>query len=85
MYQNLILKFGIILKEKLKICDKGDKLYLTYDIKIKPEKGKVLLFPGNYLFPHKGNMPISNSKYIATSWVEFKEMPAKLMRLHGKW
>ena len=26
-----------ILKEKLKICDKGDKLYLTYDIKIKPE------------------------------------------------
>ena len=25
------------LKEKLKICDKGDKLYLTYDIKIKPE------------------------------------------------
>ena len=26
------------LKEKLKICDKGDKLYLTYDIKIKTEK-----------------------------------------------
>ena len=25
------------LKEKLKICDKGDKLYLTYDIKIKTE------------------------------------------------
>ena len=26
------------LKEKLKICDEGDKLYLTYDIKIKTEK-----------------------------------------------
>ena len=26
------------LKEKLKICDKGDKLYLTYDIKINTEK-----------------------------------------------
>ena len=26
------------LKEKLKICDEGDKLYLTYDIKIRTEK-----------------------------------------------
>ena len=63
----------------------GETEFPQHNIKIKPEKGQVLLFPGNYLFPHKGNMPISNSKYIATSWVEFKEMPAKLMRLHGKW
>ncbi len=26
------------LKEKLKICDEGDKLYITYDIKIRTEK-----------------------------------------------
>jgi hypothetical protein len=26
------------LKEKIKICDEGDRLYLTYDIKISTEK-----------------------------------------------
>ncbi len=26
------------LEEKIKICDEGDRLYLTYDIKIKTEK-----------------------------------------------
>ena len=52
----------------------GETEFPKHNVKIKPEKGKVLLFPGNYLFPHKGNMPVSNSKYIATSWVEFKEI-----------
>lgn len=37
--------------------------------KIKPVKGKVLIFPCNYLFPHRGNIPLSNDKYIATSFL----------------
>ena len=53
----------------------GETEFPYYNVKIKPEKGKVLLFPGNYLFPHKGNKPMSGVKYIATSWVEFQEIP----------
>jgi len=37
--------------------------------KIKPEKGKLLLFPATFIYPHKGCMPISNDKYICTGWL----------------
>ena len=38
------------------------------EFKIKPEAGSVCCFPPNYLYPHKGEMPISNSKYVISSY-----------------
>jgi hypothetical protein len=35
---------------------------------IKPEKGKLLLFPSSWTFPHCGKVPISHDKYIITGW-----------------
>ena len=49
----------------------GETEFPNYGIACKPEKGKVLIFPANYLFPHQGNIPISNPKYIATSWIHW--------------
>jgi hypothetical protein len=37
--------------------------------KIKPEAGKLLLFPASWTFPHRGKMPISSNKYIITGWL----------------
>jgi hypothetical protein len=34
------------------------------DCKITPEKGKTLIFPSSWCFPHKGNGIISGVKYI---------------------
>ena len=39
-----------------------------YNGKVKPEAGKLLLFPATWTYNHKGNMPISNDKYIITGW-----------------
>ena len=39
--------------------------------KIKPECGKLLLFPSCWTFPHRGNVPISGNKYILTGWVYY--------------
>jgi hypothetical protein len=36
---------------------------------IKPETGKLLLFPASWTFPHRGKMPISDDKYIITGWL----------------
>jgi len=36
---------------------------------IKPEKGKLLLFPASWVYPHRGKIPISNDKYIITGWL----------------
>jgi hypothetical protein len=35
---------------------------------IKPEEGKLLLFPSSWTFPHCGKVPISHDKYIITGW-----------------
>ena len=37
--------------------------------KIKPEAGKLILFPASWTFPHCGKMPISDDKYIITGWL----------------
>ena len=37
--------------------------------KVRPEQGKLILFPADWTYPHSGLMPISNDKYIVTGWV----------------
>ena len=37
--------------------------------KIKAEKGKLLLFPTTWTYMHRGNIPISDDKYIITGWL----------------
>lgn len=39
-----------------------------YNGKVKPKAGKLILFPATWTYNHKGNMPISNDKYIITGW-----------------
>lgn len=40
---------------------------------IKPETGKLLLFPASWTFPHRGKVPISHDKYIITGWLYVNE------------
>jgi hypothetical protein len=47
----------------------GETEFFNGRIKIKPEKGKLLLFPSTWTYNHKGNIPISSDKYIVTGWV----------------
>ena len=47
----------------------GETEFITLNRLVKPEIGKVLCFPCNFMFPHKGNIPLSNDKYIVTAFV----------------
>jgi hypothetical protein len=40
--------------------------------KILPQKGKIVLFPSNWNFVHRGNAPLSGNKYICTGWLYAK-------------
>jgi len=51
------------------VDDGGETEFFYTGRKIKPVKGKILLFPCNYLFAHRGHVPMSNDKYIATSFI----------------
>lgn len=37
--------------------------------KIKPKQGSLLFFPATWTYPHSGEIPISNDKYIITGWI----------------
>uniref|UniRef100_A0A6C0ERN4 Fe2OG dioxygenase domain-containing protein n=1 Tax=viral metagenome TaxID=1070528 RepID=A0A6C0ERN4_9ZZZZ len=50
----------------------GETEFLYGRLKVKPEKGKCVLFPAWWTFPHSGLIPISNNKYIATGWLHYK-------------
>ena len=36
---------------------------------IKPEQGKLVLFPACWTYPHAGRKPLSDDKYIITGWI----------------
>jgi hypothetical protein len=53
----------------LNTVNEGGETEFNGDILVKPEVGKLILFPATWTFPHCGKMPISNDKYILTGWI----------------
>jgi len=49
----------------------GETEFLNFDLKIKPKKGTLFMFPPLWLYPHRGNPPISNEKYLLSSYLHF--------------
>jgi hypothetical protein len=42
------------------------------DVTLKPEAGKLLVFPSLWMFPHYARPPVSNSKYIVHTYLHYK-------------
>lgn len=42
------------------------------DLTIQPEKGKLIVYPPFWLFPHKEDPPIEEPKYILTTYLHYK-------------
>lgn len=42
------------------------------DITIKPKAGTLLVFPPLWMYPHRGNPPISGPKYIMSTYLHYK-------------
>jgi excinuclease ABC A subunit len=54
--------------------DEGGETEFHYqDIKIKPKAGRTVIAPAYFTHTHRGNVPVSNNKYILTSWVLFNQ------------
>jgi hypothetical protein len=47
----------------------GETIFVDYG-KIKPEAGKLLLFPSSWTYPHSSAIPISDHKYVIVGWIE---------------
>jgi hypothetical protein len=42
------------------------------DIQIQPKQGTLIMFPPLWMFPHKGEPPISGPKYIMSAYLHYK-------------
>lgn len=49
--------------------EKGGETEVKGEIQIKPETGKLLLFPSTWTYPHTSRRTISNDKYVIVGWL----------------
>lgn len=62
-----VMTFILYLNE---IEEGGETEFLYYPKRVKPSTGRLLLWPAGYTHAHRGNPPLSGTKYILTGWVE---------------
>ena len=48
----------------------GETEFLYKSLRIEPKMGRLVLWPSTWTYLHRGNPPLSGSKYIMTGWVE---------------
>lgn len=49
----------------------GETEFLYYGKRIQPRQGDFILWPAGFTHTHRGNPPLSETKYIMTGWVEY--------------
>lgn len=47
----------------------GETEFLNQSVRVKPKKGRVVIWPAGFPYVHRGNPPLKNTKYILTSWM----------------
>ena len=51
----------------------GETEFLYQGVKLKPEAGKLVIFPTSYMYPHRGNPIYKGIKYIVSGWYTLDE------------
>jgi hypothetical protein len=49
----------------------GETEFLYQSQRVKPIKGRIVIWPAAFPYVHRGNPPLSGEKFIATSWVNY--------------
>ena len=63
-----LLAYTIYLND---VEEGGETEFLYYPRRVKPKAGTVCLFPAGFTHAHRGNPPLTGTKYILTGWIEF--------------
>lgn len=51
------------------VAEGGETVFPDLGVSIKPKAGRLLMFPPNWCFQHAGLPPISNDKYILSTYL----------------
>jgi len=47
----------------------GETEFINFDLKIKPQKGMLILFPSNFAYSHVAHPVTSGTKYALVTWI----------------
>ncbi len=64
------LVFSIYLND---VEDGGETEFLHFSKRVKPKRGRIVIWPAAFPYVHRGNPPLSGEKYILTSWLCLKQ------------
>ncbi len=61
--------FSIYLND---VEEGGETEFLHFSKRVKPKKGRIVIWPAAFPYLHRGNPPLSGEKYIITSWITLR-------------
>ncbi len=64
-----VLVYSIYLNT---VEDGGETEFLYQSQRVKPVKGRIVIWPAGFPYVHRGNPPLSGEKYIVTSWINYR-------------
>ena len=64
-----ILAYSIYLNT---VEEGGETEFLYQSQRVKPVKGRIVIWPAGFPYVHRGNPPLSGEKYILTSWITYR-------------
>jgi len=68
-YSDRAFVFSIYLND---VEEGGETEFLHFSKRVKPKKGRIVIWPAAFPYVHRGNPPLSGEKYILTSWMMLK-------------
>jgi hypothetical protein len=51
------------------VTEGGETEFIHQGLKLQPTKGTFVVWPAPWPYVHRGNVPVSNDKYILTTWL----------------
>ena len=55
------------------IDEGGETEFLYQHKRVPPKAGTIVIWPTGFSHTHRGNPPLSNTKYIVTGWLNLLE------------
>ena len=68
---NTARRFLIMFLYLNDVAEGGETTFPDWDIAVKPQTGRLLMFPPFWLYPHAGEKPISGPKYICGTYLHY--------------
>lgn len=65
------VRVGVYVLYLNDVHEGGETEFLYQKTRVSAKAGRLVIFPSAWTHLHRGNPPISNTKYIMTGWLEF--------------